>query len=112
MSTYSKNARPQLASTTSQRGALLNLRCPYHAKVMKTLEQTSRRMGVRRDWVRESMTGPGGSARRDGGSGRFQRRTGRFFQSGRGQAAEADGAFDGFAGVMVVLARAGQQSLD
>src|SRR5688572_26071449 len=40
-SQYSKNAIPQLASTTSGSQLALNLRWPYHAKVMKMLEANS-----------------------------------------------------------------------
>src|SRR5262245_44874751 len=42
---YSRKAIPQLASTTIQSGELLKLRCPYQAKVMKTLETMRRKMG-------------------------------------------------------------------
>src|SRR5690554_6648313 len=45
-SQYSKNAMPQLISTTTQSVAPGNLRCPYQAKVMKTFEATSSRTGA------------------------------------------------------------------
>lgn len=37
---------PQLIIITSQSGALLNLRCPYHAKVIKTFATKSRATGA------------------------------------------------------------------
>src|SRR5882672_779518 len=53
MKAYSKSATPQLASTTSQSGELLNFafRLPYHANVMKMFEQVSSTMGSQRDDV-------------------------------------------------------------
>ncbi|MNT89866.1 hypothetical protein D3C72_2306730 [compost metagenome] len=42
---YSKNAMPQLSSTTVISGALLYLRCPYQAKVMKMLLPNSNSTG-------------------------------------------------------------------
>lgn len=36
--TYSKNAKPQLARIASHNALDLCFRCPYHAKVIKTLE--------------------------------------------------------------------------
>jgi hypothetical protein len=39
------NAMPQLARMTRGSATLLNLRCPYHATVIKTLEAISRRIG-------------------------------------------------------------------
>src|SRR5215212_8601164 len=44
-SQYSTKAIPQLASTTSASGLSLNFRWPYQAKVMKTLEANSIRIG-------------------------------------------------------------------
>jgi hypothetical protein len=44
-SQYSKKAIPQLTSTTIGSGFSLNFRCPYQAKVMKTLEANSIRIG-------------------------------------------------------------------
>ncbi|MMZ70649.1 hypothetical protein D1872_337440 [compost metagenome] len=44
---YSKKAMPQLRITTIHNGLLPNFRCPYQAKVMKTLDKASRRIGVR-----------------------------------------------------------------
>src|ERR1700755_1897762 len=44
-SQYSKNAMPQLTMMTSGSGLALNFRWPYHAKVMKTLEANSIRIG-------------------------------------------------------------------
>src|SRR5436305_7355222 len=44
-SQYSKKAMPQLAMTTSGSGLPLNFRWPYQAKVMKTLEANSIRIG-------------------------------------------------------------------
>jgi hypothetical protein len=43
---YSKKAMPQDASTTRISGRALKLRWPYHANVMKTLEHTSRTIGM------------------------------------------------------------------
>jgi hypothetical protein len=39
-------AMPQLATITSHSGRSVNFRCPYQAKVMKTLEISSRTMGA------------------------------------------------------------------
>src|ERR1700732_677467 len=44
-SQYSKNAMPQLATIASGSQLSLNLRWPYHAKVMKTLEANNIRSG-------------------------------------------------------------------
>src|SRR5258705_13651011 len=44
-SQYSTKAIPQLASTTVGSGLSLNFRWPYQAKVMKTLEANSIRIG-------------------------------------------------------------------
>jgi hypothetical protein len=38
---------PQLTSTTTASGTTLNLRCPYHAKVMNRFEQKSIMIGMR-----------------------------------------------------------------
>jgi hypothetical protein len=38
---------PQLTRTTRIREVALNLRCPYQAKVMKTLDTNSSQIGVR-----------------------------------------------------------------
>src|SRR5664279_57175 len=43
---YSKKAMPQLARITSHSGRSVNLRCPYQANVMKTLEHRSSAMGA------------------------------------------------------------------
>src|SRR3712207_3643665 len=45
-SQYSKKAMPQLTSTAAQIGAALYFRWPDQAKVMNTLEATSRMIGV------------------------------------------------------------------
>src|SRR4030088_2055215 len=44
-SQYSNSAMPQLTMVTSGSGLALNFRWPYHAKVMKTLEANSNRIG-------------------------------------------------------------------
>jgi hypothetical protein len=44
-SQYSTKAMPQLASTTVGSGLSLNFRWPYQAKVMKTLDANSIRIG-------------------------------------------------------------------
>src|SRR6185295_8167386 len=44
-SQYSKKAIPQLARTTTGSALSLNLRWPYQAKVMKTLETNSIKIG-------------------------------------------------------------------
>src|SRR5689334_3342770 len=44
-SQYSKKAMPQLTMMTSGSGLSLNFRCPYQAKVMKTLEANSIKTG-------------------------------------------------------------------
>src|SRR5512138_1664603 len=59
---YSMKAIPQLARITISSGAVLNLRCPYQANVMKTLDAISSRIGategekimdvLKTDWVR------------------------------------------------------------
>src|SRR4051812_4528040 len=47
-SQYSKKAMPQPASTAAHSGAALKRRLPYQAKVMKTLETSSSRIGAQR----------------------------------------------------------------
>jgi hypothetical protein len=37
---------PQLAKITIQSGLVLNFRCPYHAKVMKTFDASRSKTGV------------------------------------------------------------------
>ncbi len=44
---YSKKAMPQLTRIAIISGVLLYFRCPYHAKVMKTLLASSSRIGYR-----------------------------------------------------------------
>src|SRR5580765_1372087 len=44
-SQYSKNAMPQLAMITNGSAYPLNLKWPYHAKVMKTLEANNINIG-------------------------------------------------------------------
>ena len=48
ISRYSKNAIPQLARMTLGRAVSRYFRCPYQAKVMNTLDSTSRNGGSRR----------------------------------------------------------------
>src|SRR4051794_26239137 len=55
MSTYSKNAMPQLARMTSHSGAALCFKCPYHANVIKTFENTSSKTGSQRVWSNAFM---------------------------------------------------------
>src|SRR6476620_9789306 len=43
---YSKKAMPQLIIVTFHNGTFWYLRCPYHAKVIKILEISSRRMVI------------------------------------------------------------------
>ena len=45
---YSNGAMPQLTAIAVVSGALLYFRCPYQAKVMKMLENSSRTMGAMR----------------------------------------------------------------
>src|SRR5690349_3526671 len=54
-SQYSKNAMPQLTITAIQSAVVLNFRCPYQAKVMKTFDATSISTGVTCGF----MEGPG-----------------------------------------------------
>lgn len=42
-----ENAIPQLATTASHSGALLNFRCPYQANIINTFERTSSTIGSR-----------------------------------------------------------------
>ena len=49
ISTYSKNAMPQLTRMATQSGAALCFKWPYQANVMKTFEQVSNTMGSQRD---------------------------------------------------------------
>src|SRR5207247_11428862 len=53
--TYSKNAMTQLTMMACQRGAALNLKCPYHAKVMNTFEQVSKTTGSQRLIITRSL---------------------------------------------------------
>src|SRR6478752_4179690 len=46
MKQYSTKAMPQLTTITKNIGDVLNLRWPYHARVMKMFEQTSSKMGT------------------------------------------------------------------
>src|SRR6185503_19898884 len=46
---------PQLVRMTNRMGFSLYFKWPYHAKVMKTLEQMSRTMGSQRESVSEFM---------------------------------------------------------
>jgi hypothetical protein len=46
---YSMKAIDQLTVTTTQSGRSVNLRCPYQATVMKTLDIKSKAMGRRKD---------------------------------------------------------------
>src|SRR5256885_15481488 len=48
---YSKNAIPQLATITRKRGAVLYLRWPYQAKVMKTLATVNSSIGNQRERI-------------------------------------------------------------
>lgn len=41
---YSKNAIPQLIRMTRSKGAALNFRCPYQAKVMKIFDISNKPM--------------------------------------------------------------------
>jgi hypothetical protein len=60
---YSKNAIPQLTSVTFHSGTFWYFRCPYQAKVMKTLEISSRKIVSMRILLSHSQVG-----------GRFKRR--------------------------------------
>ena len=42
---YSSSAMDQLTRITAHSGCALNFKCPYHAKVMNTLDSSSRTGG-------------------------------------------------------------------